>query len=234
MENLIGSVVTGLVRTVGNLFGAPLNFLSGKSCSSVCGSTWDIICYVENFCIANLLKLAAVLALLYIVLLFLYLLHKIGICYCIGRSICKMTWACFTSCFSSCEHGCMFLWYKIKNVKRVHRDRMRDIEDYLSSSSEDYLEEESVSYRHNPRSMKFRRSLSHRAKERRRIHLERSLRARSHRIRVGINQSSVYLDRRDKRKHSSHSTALHHNIKVTRTSKFVQKGNVNRIHHRKW
>lgn len=34
--------------------------------SSVCGSTWDLICYIENFCIANLLKLLAVVALLYV------------------------------------------------------------------------------------------------------------------------------------------------------------------------
>ena len=34
--------------------------------SSVCGSTWDFICYIENFCMANLLKMAMVLVLSYI------------------------------------------------------------------------------------------------------------------------------------------------------------------------
>jgi len=173
-------------------------------------------------------------SLLFAVLLFFYLLHKIGIFQCIGRSLCKMLWACFTSCFYSCEYGCMFLWFKLKNLKQVNREQVRDVEGYLSSSSEDDLEEDRISYRHVPRSSKFRRSLSHRTRERRRIQLERSLRPRSHRIRVGISQSSVYVNEREARKHDRHVSAVHHNVKVTRTSKFVQKGNVNKIHHRRW
>ncbi|KAK1554431.1 hypothetical protein Q3G72_012047 [Acer saccharum] len=51
---------------ISNLFESPLDFVSGKSCSSVCGSTWDFICYIENFCVANLLKMATVLVLSYI------------------------------------------------------------------------------------------------------------------------------------------------------------------------
>lgn len=34
-------------------------------CSSVCGSTWDFICYIENFCVANLLKMGMVFILSY-------------------------------------------------------------------------------------------------------------------------------------------------------------------------
>lgn len=161
-------------------------------------------------------------------LLFFYLLHKIGICHCIGKGLCKMLWACFASCFSSCRYGCMFLWFKLKNVEHMNREHVRDYEDYLSSSSEDDLEERTP-YGRISRSMKYRRSLSHRARERRRVHLERSLRPRSHRVRVGISQSSVYVNVRDPRKH-----VVHHNIKMTRTSKFVQKGNVNRTRHRRW
>lgn len=144
-----------------------------------------------------------------------------------------MTWACFTSCFSSCEYGCMFVWFKMKHLKQRRQEQVRDIEDYLSSSSEDDLEER-ISYRHIPASRSFSRSLSHRTRERRRMHLERSLRPRSHRIRVGISQSSVYVKERDHRNHMMHVGAIHHNIRVTRTSKFVQKGNSKRIRSRRW
>lgn len=41
-------------------------FLSWLLFSSACGSTWDLICYIENFCVANLLKMVAVFALFYI------------------------------------------------------------------------------------------------------------------------------------------------------------------------
>ncbi|KAK0576797.1 hypothetical protein LWI29_023411 [Acer saccharum] len=84
-------------HSISNLFESPLDFVSGKSCSSVCGSTWDFICYIENFCVANLLKMATVLVLSYIVLLFFYLLYKLGICGCIGHSLCRISWACLVS-----------------------------------------------------------------------------------------------------------------------------------------
>lgn len=41
-------------------------FLSWLLFSSACGSTWDLICYIEKFCVANLLKMVVVLALFYI------------------------------------------------------------------------------------------------------------------------------------------------------------------------
>jgi hypothetical protein len=37
-----------------------------RASSSACGSTWDVVCYVENFCIASLAKTAAMLFLLYL------------------------------------------------------------------------------------------------------------------------------------------------------------------------
>ncbi|KAK2992063.1 hypothetical protein RJ640_016993 [Escallonia rubra] len=66
MGNVIGSLLSGFAQAVEKLFGSPIDFLAGKSCSSVCGSTWDLICYIENFCVANLLKLATAAVLLYI------------------------------------------------------------------------------------------------------------------------------------------------------------------------
>ncbi|XP_073102774.1 uncharacterized protein [Elaeis guineensis] len=231
MGNIVGSFVSGFIKVVGDLLGAPLDFLSGKSCGSVCGSTWDLVCYIENFCIANLLKMLAVLVLLYIVLLFFYLLYKIGICHCIGKGTCKMLWACLTSCFSICKYVCMSLWFKSKNLKRMNEEHLRDIDDYYDSTTSNDDLEDTISYTHKPRSLEFRKLFSQRSRERRRIHLERSLRPRSHRIRVGIS----YMDsnERDPRKHHRHADALH-NIKVTHTSKFVQKGNPKRIHYRKW
>lgn len=59
-------VFSGFIQAIGKLFRSPLDFLAGKSCSSICGSTWDLICYIENFCVANILKLIMVLVLSYI------------------------------------------------------------------------------------------------------------------------------------------------------------------------
>ncbi|KOM41693.1 hypothetical protein LR48_Vigan04g189100 [Vigna angularis] len=66
MGNVIESLALGLGQAFGKLFSSPIEFLSGKSCSSVCGPTWDFMCYIENFCIANILKLAMVFMLSYI------------------------------------------------------------------------------------------------------------------------------------------------------------------------
>ncbi|XP_011069404.1 uncharacterized protein LOC105155229 isoform X1 [Sesamum indicum] len=65
MGNAVGSFFSGFAQVVGNNLGHPLDFLSGKSCNSVCGSTWDILCYIENFCVAHLLKLGMVATLSY-------------------------------------------------------------------------------------------------------------------------------------------------------------------------
>ncbi|KAL0423613.1 UNVERIFIED_CONTAM: hypothetical protein Sradi_0896100 [Sesamum radiatum] len=57
MGNVVGAIFSGFAQVVGKILGHPLDFLSGKSCNSICGSTWDILCYIENFCVAHLLKL---------------------------------------------------------------------------------------------------------------------------------------------------------------------------------
>ncbi|KAF7836743.1 protein HAPLESS 2-like [Senna tora] len=66
MANIVESFASALAKVVAKLFSSPIDFLSGKSCSSLCGPTWDFMCYVENFCIANLLRLTLVFLLLYI------------------------------------------------------------------------------------------------------------------------------------------------------------------------
>ncbi|GAB4862092.1 hypothetical protein Ancab_037345 [Ancistrocladus abbreviatus] len=65
MGNIIESFTWGFGKAISSLFHDPLDFLSGKSCSSACGTTWDILCYMENFCVANLLKLALLFPLFY-------------------------------------------------------------------------------------------------------------------------------------------------------------------------
>ncbi|OAY78570.1 uncharacterized protein LOC109717629 [Ananas comosus] len=235
MGSIVGSLIAGFTKVIGDLFGAPLDFLSGKSCSSVCAATWDLICYIENFCVANLVKMVAVLVLLYIVLLFIYLLYKIGICGCISKGMCKMLWSCIVSCFSSCEYVSMLAWFKLKNLKQSREERKRYLEDYYDTSSDDDLEER-ISYSRVPRSTELRRTLSKRSRDRRRIYLDRSLRPRSHRIRVGISRRSIYMNENDQglKHHHGHVSSALHNIKVTHTSRFVQKANVKRIHHRRY
>ncbi|XP_011653782.1 uncharacterized protein LOC101218855 isoform X3 [Cucumis sativus] len=65
MGNVASSLASDVFSAIGKIFGSPLDFLSGRSCSSVCGSTWDFICYIENFCVANLLKMGMVFILSY-------------------------------------------------------------------------------------------------------------------------------------------------------------------------
>lgn len=220
MGNAIGSFLSGVGNVINNLLGSPLNFLSGKSCSSACGSTWDFICYIENFCVAHLLKLAMVSVLFYFVLLFLYSLYKLGICQCFARTLCKTVWACFATCFFAVEHGCTFLCYKLPKLKRKYRKRKRDIERFNSSSTDE--EDRTFPY-HVPRHMEDKRSLSRHWKDYRGDHLRRSLRPRSHRVRVGIRGDSVHVNKRNSMKYGHHGRTVH-DIRVTRTSQFAQKG----------
>ncbi|EEF48707.1 uncharacterized protein LOC8259945 isoform X2 [Ricinus communis] len=125
----MGAVVTkaanGVGGVVGNLFGAPFRAFLGASCQDVCAGPWDVMCFVEHLCVSDVVKLVMILGLCYITLLFLYLLFKIGIWQCIGRSLCKMCWAACESYWSGLEYMSCFLWHKLKNTKRGHRRRRR-------------------------------------------------------------------------------------------------------------
>ncbi|KAL2339781.1 hypothetical protein Fmac_007721 [Flemingia macrophylla] len=229
MGNVLESFASGLGNAVGKLFNSPIEFLSGKSCSSVCGPTWDLMCYIENFCVANLLKLAMVFMLLYIVLLFLYLVHKLGVCGCLCRSSCKMIWACFSSCFHVWEYSCTFLCVKLHRLKRRRVGRGMNQEFYFKNGED--LINESLSY-HFPTSVRSSRSISRR-RDYKGSHLKRSLQPRQHLARVEISRDLRY---RNKRNHSSgdpsyttnaikhgNYTGTVHDIKVIRTSKFARK-----------
>lgn len=73
-------------------------------------------------------------------LLFFYLFFKLGICQCVGKSVCKMYCSACKAYWSAL--GCMtcFFWHKLTNVKRVnrrhrHRRRFPDVETSESSTS---------------------------------------------------------------------------------------------------
>lgn len=99
-------------------------------------------------------------------------------------------------------------------LKRINHDRRRDFEEF-DTSEEDYND--------MPTKMEFSRSLSRRMRDYRGVHLRKSLRPRSHRIRVGLSRDSEYGHERNLIKHGNHVSTVH-SIRVTHTSKFVRKG----------
>ncbi|KAK6132341.1 hypothetical protein DH2020_033901 [Rehmannia glutinosa] len=240
MGNASGSLFSGLGQVVGNILGHPLDFLSGKSCNSVCRPTWDFTCYIENFCVAHLLKFVMVAMLVYFVLLFLYLLYNLGICQCICHTLCRIVWACFATCFSALHFCCSYLCYKLKTVKRTRRRRRRkrDIEEFAvpsNSTSEDEYELEESSIIQQPRNHEHRKSRFNRRRNYKNEHLRRSLRPTTHRAHVELSGNSVRLHRNKLMKIiGDRSSPLHHHIRVTRSSKFSVKGSRGRngIHHR--
>jgi len=173
---------------------------------------------------------------LFAVLLFLYLVHKLGICGCLCRSSCKMIWACFSSCFHVWEYSCTFLCIKLQNIRTTRRIRRRVRMDmkkifYFKTGEEDYTDE-SLSY-HFPISAKMSRSISRR-RDYKASHLRKSLQPRRHHARVEISRD---LRCKSKRNHSvgepsytsnafkhGHHIGTVNDIKVTRTSKFARKG----------
>ncbi|KAL5075970.1 hypothetical protein RYX36_014954 [Vicia faba] len=234
MGNVIDSFASGFGEAVGKLFNSPLEFLSGKSCSSICGPTWDFFCYIENFCVANLLKLGVVFVLLYIVLLFFYVLHKLGVFKCLCYSACKITWACCSTCFHIWEYSCTFLCVKLHNVKRKRRRRVRMgmHKKFYSTSEEDYVDE-SLSYDFPTSDIS--RSFSRRRRDYKGSHLRKSLKPKRGHAQVEISRDlSCNKNRRNHsiRDHSytSNDNIKHagHEIKVTQTSKFARKGMSNR------
>lgn len=189
-------------------------------CSTACTSTWDFVCYIENFCVAHLLKFAMVAILCYLVLLFVYLIFNLGICQCICRSLCRITWACFATCFSAFHFSCSYLCFKLRTVKRTRRRRKRDIEELATpSGSEDEYELEETRHPSGNRMRSRRRNHKNE-------HLRRSLRPTSHRARLELSGNSVRVHRKKIMKSigDGDTSPLHHHIRVSRSSKFLQRG----------
>lgn len=240
MGNVVGTFSSGFAQLVNNILGRPLDFLAGKNCDSACGSTWDFVCYIENFCVTHLLKLVMVATLVYFVLLFFYLLYNLGICQCICHSVCRIIWACFSTCFSSLDFCCTYLCFKLRTVKRRRRRKRRDIEESVetsSSTSEGGYELGETSVLQNSRNLGRQRSRFSTRRNYKDKHLRRTLRPNNHRSRVRVARvHSLHLRRRKSFKNGEYSMSpLHHHIRVTRSSRFAHKGSMHRIgiHHRR-
>ncbi|XP_074337468.1 uncharacterized protein LOC141674660 [Apium graveolens] len=234
MDSFISGIASGVGSVISKIFGSPFDFLSGKSCNSVCAPTWDFICYIENFCVSQLFKFAMVAILLYLVLFFFYLLYELGICKCICWTSCKIVWGCISIYVSMWEYCCYFVFNKIRHVKRINRRRRRrDIEEqFYDASSSDELEEStsSISNDEIDQIEKKRRP----RRDYKRDHVARSLRPHSHRARVGVSENSGYITRYNSAKHWDDQDSRVHSIRVARTSKFARKGTSQRgLKHRK-
>ncbi|KAL9459794.1 hypothetical protein AB3S75_003076 [Citrus x aurantiifolia] len=137
MGTMISKAASGIGSVLGTAFVAPFKSIFNGSCEDVCPGPWDIICFIEHLCVTNLVKLLMILGLCYIILLFCYLLFKVGICQCIVRSLCKMCWAACETYWYALEDITCFLWHKLLNTKRRNRRRrIRDAEWGYSSSSD--------------------------------------------------------------------------------------------------
>ncbi|XP_050224708.1 uncharacterized protein LOC126674315 isoform X2 [Mercurialis annua] len=204
MGSAVSKAANGIGGLLGNVFAAPFKTLLGASCEDVCAGPWDVICFIEHLCVGNLVKLVMILGLSYLTLLFFYLLFKVGICQCIGRTICKMCWALCETYWCGLEYMTCFLWHKLKNIKRVRRRRrFLDIEKGYSSGSnyefeDDYRQQrrkrksvrEGSKFHHHPTRLKSR-EISFRVKggsQRLRRHSSRQLqlvKAKNHHRNLG-------------------------------------------------
>ncbi|XP_031376617.1 uncharacterized protein LOC116192264 [Punica granatum] len=214
MGNLISQAANGIGDALGSAFSAPFKSVFGASCEEVCSGPWDVVCFIEHLCVANLAKFLLIVGLCYMILLFFFLLFKLGICQCIGRSLCKMCWAaCVTYWYAVGDISC-FLCHRLMSTKRVYRRRRRyrDLEvGYQSSTDEET--NFSSHHRHSSASKK-RKSLGESA---------------------GV-RSPAYPSSRHGR-HSSHSRR-HHRMKLRRKQvSFRVKGRAQRLkslrHHRR-
>ncbi|KAF5955047.1 hypothetical protein HYC85_007903 [Camellia sinensis] len=203
---------------------------------SACGSTWDFICYIENFCVAHLLKLAMVSVLFYFATRYGGNL-KTQLCgYRFSYSCIHYTNWAFADVLpghSAKRYGHALLHassrlsmvalsfvISFQSLSGNTESAKRDIKRFNSSSTDE--EDRTFPY-HVPRHMEDKRSLSRHWKDYRGDHLRRSLRPRSHRVRVGIRGDSVHVNKRNSMKYGHHGRTVH-DIRVTRTSQFAQKG----------
>lgn len=87
-----------------------------------------------------------------VAMFFVYLLFQVGILQCVCRNCFKMSCVTCKAYFNAMEEISCFLWYKLRNTKRVYRHRFADLEEGFSSSYSDDSSSESRStrvYRYN-------------------------------------------------------------------------------------
>ncbi|CAN6213898.1 unnamed protein product [Urochloa humidicola] len=123
MGSAISSAANGLGTLVGNAVSAPFKALFGASCEGVCSGTWDLPCFLEHLCVSSLVRLFVVAILTYIVLLFGYLLCKLGIVKCVAKNAFKMVWIPCSACCRTFCGACCLLCQKVRDTKRVYRGR---------------------------------------------------------------------------------------------------------------
>ncbi|CAL5080032.1 unnamed protein product [Urochloa decumbens] len=123
MGSAVSSAANGLGTLVGSAVAAPFRALFGASCEGVCSGTWDLPCFVEHLCVSSLARLFVVAILTYIVLLFGYLLCKLGIVKCVAKNAFKTVWIPCSACCRALGGACCLLWRKVRDTKRVYRGR---------------------------------------------------------------------------------------------------------------
>ncbi|RAL42164.1 hypothetical protein DM860_011947 [Cuscuta australis] len=119
----MGSVLSKAGDGIGNALAAPFKAVLQGSCDDVCAGVWDVPCFITHLCVSDLMKLFIILILCYITLLFFYMFFKLGICQCLGRTICGVYCSACKAYWSAM--GCMacFFWHKLTQVERVNRRR---------------------------------------------------------------------------------------------------------------
>ncbi|KAL6996083.1 hypothetical protein U1Q18_006219 [Sarracenia purpurea var. burkii] len=128
MGDVISKAANGIGTLLGNAFVAPIKTVFGRSCE-------NMGYYLFHRASVSLQSAETVNG-------YGALLHKsVGICQCIGKSLCKMCWAACETYWFALEDITCFLWHKLKNTKRVNRRRQhwhhfRDAEVGCSSSEE--------------------------------------------------------------------------------------------------
>ncbi|KDP25037.1 hypothetical protein JCGZ_22572 [Jatropha curcas] len=204
MGTVISKAANEIGGVLGNAFASPFKTILEASCEEICAGPWDVICFIEHLCVSNLLKLLMILGLCYITLMFLYLLFQLGICQCIGRSLCNMCWAaCETYCLSL-QYICCFLWHKLKNTKRVRRRRFRDIErgGYTSTSENGYSHNYDHHHHHHLSVGTKRKS----TREGRKFPMQRS--RRRHHVRLTTREVSLHVKGGSRRPRNSRRLEL--------------------------
>ncbi|KAL1833676.1 hypothetical protein ACET3Z_003327 [Daucus carota] len=136
----------------------------------------------------------------------------------------SLPWLPFYSTVFSSSFICYMNWAFLRHVKRIsRRRRRRDVEGQYYASSSDEVEEESSSSTCNDEVSRIEKKRRHR-RDYKRNHVTRSLRPRSHRVRVGVNGNSGYITRNNSSKHWDDHDSSVHSIRVAQTSKFARKG----------
>ncbi|XP_048560095.1 uncharacterized protein LOC125540519 [Triticum urartu] len=167
------------------------------------------------------------------VLLFFYVVYKLGICRCVCHVISKILCSCLSCSSSACKHGCARICNKMRSIKDARRRRPRrrrphhdddDVEQGHFSSSDSDSPEDTTTTRHRHGTTRHGGSQGS-SVSRRRVYLERSLRPRNHHVTVGIGRRSAVVIHGVSHRHDASDRELHHHhgIKVTHTSRFARK-----------